>query len=319
GYTNVDNPFGDNKLLETFVWKKKLEKDGLSDLPATEVEQIARRKLEANKQELDKMRRRREEREAQKADIEMMMRDRESQQYAEWSKHEDKFHLQQAKLRSKIRIQEGRAKPIDLLSRCIDPSDGSDDFSIEMNEPYTYLKGLTIRDLEDLIEDIRVYRMLEGNKNSDYWDDVKVIADDELQKLKKYDPTSSDYVGDRRHGIHTSVMKDVIAILKGKTHHELALLETEIQKKMKQGGGVDVGYWETLLAQLKSHMAKARLRDRHEKMLKQRLLKMKEEQGIIDESASESQAPSTSKADPSSLDRQTSENIDEEEKVMIWE
>lgn len=31
-FTNADNPYGDNNLLDTFVWKKKLEKDGLTDL-----------------------------------------------------------------------------------------------------------------------------------------------------------------------------------------------------------------------------------------------------------------------------------------------
>ena len=31
-FTNADNPYGDNNLLETYVWKKKLEKEGLDSL-----------------------------------------------------------------------------------------------------------------------------------------------------------------------------------------------------------------------------------------------------------------------------------------------
>lgn len=31
-FTNADNPYGDNNLLETYVWNKKLEKDGLANL-----------------------------------------------------------------------------------------------------------------------------------------------------------------------------------------------------------------------------------------------------------------------------------------------
>ena len=31
-YTNADNPYGDNNLLETFHWHKKLEKEGLAGL-----------------------------------------------------------------------------------------------------------------------------------------------------------------------------------------------------------------------------------------------------------------------------------------------
>ena len=38
----------------------------------------------------------------------------------QWSKQEETFHLEQARLRSKIRIKDGRAKPIDLLARYLD-------------------------------------------------------------------------------------------------------------------------------------------------------------------------------------------------------
>lgn len=32
-YTNADNPYGDNNLLDTFVWQQKLQVEGLADLP----------------------------------------------------------------------------------------------------------------------------------------------------------------------------------------------------------------------------------------------------------------------------------------------
>lgn len=37
GYTNEDNPFGDHHLSESFVWKRKLERQGLSHLSKEEV------------------------------------------------------------------------------------------------------------------------------------------------------------------------------------------------------------------------------------------------------------------------------------------
>ena len=46
-----------------------------------------------------------------------MRRDREREQFAEWIQQEENFHLQQAQLRSEIRLKEGRAKPIDSRSR----------------------------------------------------------------------------------------------------------------------------------------------------------------------------------------------------------
>lgn len=55
---------------------------------------------------------------------------------------------------------------------------------------------------------------LEGQKNNDYWRDVSTIAEEELHKLKKLDPNSIEYIGDRREGIHAAVRRDVAGILK---------------------------------------------------------------------------------------------------------
>ena len=54
-----------------------------------------------------------------------------------WEKQEDTFHLQQARLRSSIRIANGRAKPIDLLAVYINPDE--ENLEIQMHEPYAAL------------------------------------------------------------------------------------------------------------------------------------------------------------------------------------
>ena len=47
------------------------------------------------------------------------------------------FHFDQSKIRSEIRLREGRIKPIDILSKHLN---GSDDVDIELNEPYLVFK-----------------------------------------------------------------------------------------------------------------------------------------------------------------------------------
>ena len=44
------------------------------------------------------------------------------------------------------------------------------------------------------------------------------------------------------------------------------------------GASLDVGYWESLLSQLKAYLARARLRDRHKELLRSKLYKLKQEQ-----------------------------------------
>ena len=50
--------------------------------------------------------------------------------------------------------------------------------AVEMHEPYTYLNGLTVSDLEDLLEDINVYEKIDLNRNRDFWNDIITIVND---------------------------------------------------------------------------------------------------------------------------------------------
>lgn len=190
-YTNTDNPFGDAHLLQPFVWSKKLEKEGLLEVTREQLELRNRYKQEENKRELEKVKKRRQERELQRQQREeeaaLQQRGKEAAQLELWHRQENQFQLEQARLRSRIRIQDGRAKPIDLLAKYIGAEDDVDE--VEMYEPYTYLRGLQVKDLEDLIVDIKVYKELERGKNLDYWNDITIIVEDELHKLRKLQQT----------------------------------------------------------------------------------------------------------------------------------
>ncbi|KAJ4434462.1 hypothetical protein ANN_23024 [Periplaneta americana] len=283
-YTNTDNPFGDGNLLATFVWSKKLDKEGLSGVSREELEVRNRQKQEENRRELEKVKKRRQERELERQqreeEMSLMQRSKEAAQFQEWERQEDQFHLEQARLRSRIRIQDGRAKPIDLLAKYISAEEEVD--AVEMHEPYTYLNGLTTKDLEDLIEDIKVYKELERGKNLDYWNDITVIVEDELHKLRKLEKQSAyEAAVGRREGIHQSVAKEVASVFKGKTATQLEALQLQIETKISgKPEGVDIGYWESLLSQLKAHMARARLRDRHQDNLRHKLEMLKAQQGV---------------------------------------
>lgn len=285
-YTNQDNPFGDAHLTSTFVWNKKLEKKGLKGMPNDELEIINRQKQMENKNELEKVKKRRQERELERLQREeemvLLQRSREAAQFEEWERQEDKFHLEQARLRSKIRIQDGRAKPIDLLAQYISNQSLEEAIEMQMHEPYTYLNGLGSQDLEDLLVDIKVYIELEKGDNNEYWEDLTVIVQDELRKLKKLE-LGGEYnvtVG-RREGIHQSVARDVTEIFRGKTTRQLEELRKNIENKIERKmDGVDIGYWESLLSQLKAHMARARLKDKHQDNLRSKLELLKQEQDV---------------------------------------
>ena len=256
-YDDDDNPFGDSTLTQTFRWQKKLEKEGIGKINDEDLEDLAKKKIVEQREELEKVKRARLEREKEKAERDEMdeleQRTKESDKFAKWKADEDSFHMKQALLRSSIRIQDGRAKPIDLLAKYISAEDDVD--MVDMHEPYTYLNGLTIEDLEDLLVDIKVYQRLEKGCNADYWQDITVIVEDELHKLRKLDSrTGSMYEAavERREGINKAVSTDVQNVFKGKSVEQLEALQTGIEAKLLQRQeGIDIGYWESLLSQLK--------------------------------------------------------------------
>ncbi|XP_013097556.2 splicing factor Cactin [Stomoxys calcitrans] len=274
-YTDQDNPFGDSNLTSTFVWNKKLQKQGLKDAPMQTVEAINRQKQMENKIELEKVKKRRLEREKEKQEREeemvLQQREKEAAQFHEWEKQEDQFHLEQARLRSEIRIQDGRAKPIDLLAQYINGSKLEDAIEMQMHEPYFILNGLNIKDLEDLLVDIKVYIELEKGEHIDFWNDMTIIVQDELQKQRKQ-AEHDEAISSRREGIHESVVKDVSGTFRNKTIIQLDELKSKIEAKIEsRTEGIDISYWENILSQLKAHMARARLRDHHQKKLREKL------------------------------------------------
>ncbi|EDV95147.1 cactin [Drosophila grimshawi] len=283
-YSNEDNPFGDSNLTSTFHWGKKLEVEGLSNLSTKTVEVLSLQKQLENRRELEKVKKRRQERElerqAREDDAMQQQRAKEAVQFRVWQRQEDQFHLEQARLRSEIRIRDGRAKPIDLLAQYV--AAGSTETALEdalemqMHEPYMLLQGLHMEELEDLLVDIKVYEELEQGRHIDFWNDMITIVQDELQKLLKIQQSEANALNQRRDGIHQSVVKDVADIFRGKNAKQLEEMRSRIEAKISgRADGVDISYWESLLSQLKAHMARARLRDRHQALLREKLQLLK--------------------------------------------
>ena len=69
--------------------------------------------------EIEKVKKRREERAIEKAQHEeemaLLARERARAELQDWEKKEEEFHFDQSKFRSEIRLREGRTKPIDVL------------------------------------------------------------------------------------------------------------------------------------------------------------------------------------------------------------
>ncbi|GMS99080.1 hypothetical protein PENTCL1PPCAC_21255, partial [Pristionchus entomophagus] len=209
-YTNTNNPFNDMNLTQTFKWGKKLEKEGKSSLTDKQVERENRDRIKKNMREMEELKRSREARLAARQDMEVMQRDADRRSHSDWQKKDIEFQLENAKVRSRLRIEQNRAKSIDLLARYInfgdDEKEKKGDDDMELEDPTFYLKGLDENDYEDLIEDIKVYISVTGTRHVRWWKDMAVIVKDELNKYRE---SRSD-----RSTVHSAVSKDVSNIFK---------------------------------------------------------------------------------------------------------
>lgn len=211
GYTPEDNPFRDPNLHETFSWKKKEEKkmqqqpqqqqvgskkknqqptddDEAGGTAKTNGSTVSRRDMQDHTfAEIEKVRQRRQARELHLEEMERLRaeesRMKELENYDEWARKEEEFHLQQQRQRSAIRLVEGREKPVDVLAQNMllfglsseekenrarvkyrerySALEELETLELNLEEPHLLLKDLKLNELEELLVDIDAFRRLE--------------------------------------------------------------------------------------------------------------------------------------------------------------
>ncbi|KAI3761019.1 hypothetical protein L1987_51424 [Smallanthus sonchifolius] len=284
GYANDSNPFGDSSLNEKFVWRKKIERDVTQGVPLDMFSVKAEKKRQKERMaEIEKVKKRREERAVEKAQHEeemaLLARERARAEFHDWEKKEEEFHFDQSKVRSEIRLREGRIKPIDVLSKHLDPSDEID---IEIEEPYMVFKGLTVKEMEELHEDIKMHLEMDRGTPThiQYWEALVVVCDWELAEARRKETLDrarvrgeeppADIVAEER-GMHSSIEADVKKLLDGKSFAALENLHSQIESEMRSGKAKVVEYWEAVLKRIHIYKAKACLKEIHNKMLRKHL------------------------------------------------
>ncbi|XP_062214301.1 splicing factor Cactin-like [Phragmites australis] len=283
GYSNDSNPFGDPNLTENFVWRKKIERDVSQGQKVDISVKAEKKKQQGRMAEIEKVKKRREERAIEKAQHEeemaLLARERARAEFQDWEKKEEEFHFDQSKVRSEIRLREGRTKPIDVLLKNLNLSD---EFDVELNEPYLVFQGLTVKEMEELRDDIKMHLDLdrESQTNVKYWEALMVACSWELGEARKRDALDrarvrgeeppAEVLAEER-GLHASIEGDVKSLLDGKTSIELEDMQSQIESQMRSGTAKVVEYWEAILKQLHIYKAKACLREIHASILRKHL------------------------------------------------
>lgn len=294
-YTNESNPFNDVQLNVKFNWVKKRERDrklGLSSKERREKEKIRRKEI---RNELEKLRKLRMEREEEKRFMEeekvRLQRQREAQMSGDWQNKEKDFHLNQAKHKSAARIRENRQRAIDLLCISINIADEPEifeDCKLIKEPPYVILNNLSLRNLQNLINDISFYLDHETHREHlVFWQNMMLLANDMLLKKKALHQDPSFFSRYDRSKINmltslavdhatlalvsAAVMIEIHKMMVDKSYFELLELESSVNDKLQSDEPVDIHYWETLNRVLHVFKAKAKIKNIYNNIMTLRL------------------------------------------------
>ena len=234
--------------------------------------------------DIDRVRKRRIDREQELEEMERLraeeQRLREASQYENWEEKEEDFHIQQTKVRSKIRLIEGREKPIDILARhilLIESFNSADkeeaelgssladleNLQVELSEPLAVVDNLEVDELNDLMHDIEKYLEIEEKNKGSYvqfWTALKDVVSANLRQRKS-----------RSGGVHKAVKADVKEMMAGKVSEDLRLLLEDIRKSIREGKRSDVEYWEQMEKEVSIEYSRSIVREVHRDLLRQQV------------------------------------------------
>ena len=283
GYTPEDNPFRDPNLHETFTWKKKEEivakkqtRDNIDNSEGGGANRGGRRdQQEHTFAEIEKVRQRREARDLHLEEMERLRaeesRMKELENYDEWAKKEEEFHLQQQRQRSAIRLVEGREKPVDVLAQNMLLFGLSNDekenrakvkyrerynaleeletLETNLEEPYSLLKDLKLNELQELLIDVDAFRRLEkeaaassdgGGGEGKNMGEERGSENTVIQYWDAIHTVTLDEIqflktgGD--NGGHASLVKDICEIFHGQSMDALLQMKSDIEQKLRGSG-----------------------------------------------------------------------------------
>jgi len=190
-------------------------------------------------------------------------RERHEELYDEWVGAEDKFHLDNAKARSLIRIEQGRERPIDLVVKALAIAGGQefDDMTILDKPPHQMFASLGLTEVEEMLSDIEL-NLKSDLEHRAFWK-AMLFACQEAIESKQREKSGGPGFG---AGVADGVVAEIHELLSSKGKSELEDMLIEIKGNLQRGGeGMDTQFFEAVAAKIPLFMAHAEINRWHEK------------------------------------------------------
>eukprot|EP00927_Polykrikos_kofoidii_P042129 TRINITY_DN35992_c0_g1_i1.p1 TRINITY_DN35992_c0_g1~~TRINITY_DN35992_c0_g1_i1.p1 ORF type:complete len:677 (-),score=121.41 TRINITY_DN35992_c0_g1_i1:286-2316(-) len=277
GYNNDSNPFGDSTLTDKFVWKKKNEYLAAAGLYRGSSKDQEIDRIQSKIVEIHQVKKRRDEREVERKLLEQQRlehdRDRHDEEFGEWLDKEEKFHLNSAKARSLIRIEQGREKPIDLVAKglAIAENEEFEDMTILDKPPHQLFAHLPLEEVEDMVPEIEIF-VKNDSLHKKFWKSMLYVCQDAIES-KQREKIGASKPGAALSGLGAGVAEGVLGeiheLLSAKKRRELEDMLSEIKTNIQKGAeGVDTQFFDAVASKIPLYIARAEIEDWHQKAKK---------------------------------------------------
>lgn len=265
GYKDESNPFGDSTLTQKFTWKKKNEYLQAAGLyrPSSKDQEVS--KMHSKIREIQQVKKRRDEREVERQLLEQqrLEHDKElhDEEYGEWLTKEEKFHLDNAKARTQLRIEQGRERPLDLVAKALMIAEGEqfEEMTILDKPPHQLFVNMSIEEVEDIMDEVNTFVRIDA-QHRDFWQAMRYIATDAYES-KRREKAGRSKAGTAISGLGPGVAEGVVdeihQLLCSKSKSELGGMLVEINESLKgPGSGMDTQFFEAVAAKIPLYVAR---------------------------------------------------------------
>lgn len=274
GYQDESNPFGDSTLTEKFTWKKKNEYLQAAGLyrPSSKEQQM--QKMHAKIREIQQVKKRRDEREVERQLLEQqrLEHDKElhDEEYGEWLTKEEKFHLDNAKARTSLRIDQGRERPLDLVAKALSIAEDEkfEDMTILDKPPHQLFVNMSVDEVEETLDEIATFVRIDS-QHKEFWQAMRYVATDAYESKRREKAGRSkagSAISGLGPGVAEGVVNEIHDLLCAKSKRELGDMLVEINDSLKSSpAGLDTQFFEAVAAKIPLYVARSEVEHWHER------------------------------------------------------
>lgn len=244
----------ESRGLHAFVWRKKIERDLSRGIqPQITSLSLEKKRCLSRLEEIEQIKKRKSDFASLNFNDKQFVVSKSGRgdEVQAMERKEGEFELKQSRIRSEIRLNSGRAKPIDILLQFLCKIGKENP---KLDNPLLIFTGPDLKEFKELKDDIKLHLALDKT-NSLFWEAANLVCNWEIQRA------SGVAHGNSLRSSETS--SEVTGVVENKTYAQLEYMQHQIEMQMKSGELKEIEFWQSVLNYVLTYKAKKYLEENY--------------------------------------------------------